>query len=95
LREFQPHAFDGINVGYATQDTVCSNLTSNTSDFQAESTKRVHHGVDDLLELDHDLAFDSDGDLLSEVTPSDGTADQGDVLNLGPEQSELIDGLLA
>lgn len=42
----------------------------------------THHGIDDLFELDHDDTLYGDGDLLAKITPGDGVADAGDVLNL-------------
>ena len=57
-----------------------------------ERERPTHHGVDDVLELDHDDALDGHSDLLRQIAASDGVADPSDVLDLCLEKMELLDG---
>ena len=63
----------------------------NPSDLLCELTQFIDHGVDDVLELDHDYALDDDGDFLAEVTPCDCVADSCDILHLVFKKLQLLD----
>jgi hypothetical protein len=62
------------------------------ADLLSKATEFVDHGVDDVLELNHDRALDRHGDLLAEIALGHGLAHAGDVLDLGLEELELLYG---
>ena len=43
---------------------------------------RAYHGVNDLLELNHDVTLDRNGNLLGKITAGDCLADTRDILDL-------------
>ena len=60
-----------------------SDFEGDASDFLSELAEFVDHGVDYVLELDHDGALYGNGDLLCKVAICDGLANARDVLDLG------------
>lgn len=103
--ELAPGAADVADNGLAAQTALGADLERDAGDLDmldqpgpymahllGKAAELVDHGVDDVLELDHDGALDGDGDLLAQIALGDGLADAGDVLDLGLEQLELLDG---
>jgi len=79
-------------VGLTAEFTICANLLTDSGDLTGEELEFVDHGVYNVLELDHDETLDWDGYFLREVATSDGIANTGDVLDLGLEEFEFLDG---
>src|SRR6185436_13730649 len=61
-----------------------TDLAGHARDLGREAREAVHHGVDDVLQL-QDLALDVDGDLLGQVAVGHGLGDVGDVAHLAGE----------
>jgi len=79
-------------VGLTAEFTVCADLLTDSGDFTGEELKFIDHSVYDIFELDHDETLDWDGYFLREIATSDSIADTGDVLDLGLEEFEFLDG---
>src|SRR5207248_1147963 len=76
-----PGAGHSLHLRLTAQLAFGTDFTSHARHFACARPLLVHHGVDGVLELG-DLAFDVDGDLLSEVAVGHGGGDVGDVAYL-------------
>src|SRR5262249_52352558 len=69
------------DIGLTTQLPFRAHFTGHARHFRGKGAELVHHGVDDVLDLE-DLAADIDGNLLRKVTGGDGGGHLGDVAEL-------------
>src|SRR5207237_895655 len=84
VREALPRAGDALDLRLDAQLAFGAYLAGHAGDLVREGGELVDHGVDRLLQLE-DLALDSDGDLLAQVTGGDCGRHLGDVAHLGRE----------
>ena len=77
---------DGRNV------PLCTDLLGDTSDLPRELSELVDHTIDDVLELYNNDTLHRNGDLLGQVSESHGVAHASNILYLGFEQTEFLDG---
>jgi len=90
--ELAPGAFNINDMSLTAELAIGADLLTDSGDFAGKELELVDHGVDDILELNHDEALYRDGNFLRKVATSDGIANAGDVLDLGLEEFELLDG---
>src|SRR4029453_17190856 len=83
-RQVLPGAGHAPHLGLTSQASLGAHLAGHARDLGREARELVHHGVDDVLEL-QDLALDVDGDLPGEVAVGHGLGDVGDVADLAGE----------
>jgi hypothetical protein len=91
-RKFSPGSVDVEYDCLTAEFAFGSNLLRYTCDLARELGETIDHGVDDVLELDHDHALYGDRDLLGQVAGSDGLTDARDIADLCFQQGEFFRG---
>ncbi|KAI3479879.1 hypothetical protein L1887_58027 [Cichorium endivia] len=88
--ELLPGSFDAVHLCLTAELALGSYFKRDTGDFGGEMRETIDHLVDDVLEFDHDVTLNGDGDVLCEVAEGDGFADASNVLYLSLEQPKLF-----
>ena len=82
--EVFPRTGDAFDIGLAAQFTFGAHLAGHARHFGGKRAELVHHGVDDVFDLENFTAH-VDGDLLRQVAIGDGRCDLGHVAELDGE----------